>query len=101
MSGNPERSCVGCGRKAAPEKLDRIARRPDGSLGVGRREPGRGAWICSGQVACFDQAVKRKALERAFRIPVTNTDIESLRARLYGAAPQGTQQRPPSGAGKQ
>ena len=101
MNGKPERSCVGCGRKAAPEELDRIARRPDGSLAVGRREPGRGAWICSGAVACFDQAIRRKALERSLRRPVTNTDIERLRARLYGAAPLGAQQRPPSGAGKQ
>lgn len=92
MSGKPERSCIGCGRKTTPDQLDRIARRPDGSLGVGRREPGRGAWICSGDVACFTLAVKRKALDRAFRTPVTNTEIERLRARLYGAAPQGTQQ---------
>jgi uncharacterized protein len=79
---------VGCGRKAPPSELDRIARRPDGSLGVGRREPGRGAWLCTASMACFDQAIKRKALERALRIPVTNTDIERLRARLYGAATQ-------------
>ena len=57
--------------------------------------------MCAGSTACFDQAVKRKAFDRAFRIPVTNTEIESLRARLYGAAPQGTQHRPPSGAEKQ
>ena len=101
LHGRTERSCVGCGRKAAPEELDRIARRPDGSLGVGRREPGRGAWICSGSTACFDQAVRRKALERSFRSPVTNTEIERLRARLYGAAPHGAQERPPTGAGEQ
>ncbi|MGZ4756176.1 MAG: YlxR family protein [Acidimicrobiia bacterium] len=100
VSGQPERSCIGCGRKAAPAALDRIARLPDGSLGVGRREPGRGAWICSGSTRCFDQAVRRKAFERALRRPVTNTEIESLRARLYGAAPPGAQDRP-SGAEEQ
>jgi predicted RNA-binding protein YlxR (DUF448 family) len=67
--------------------LDRIARRPDGTIAAGRREPGRGAWLCSGSPACFDRAVKRRAFERALRTPVTNTDIEGLRARLYGAAP--------------
>ena len=54
LAEQPERSCIGCGRKAAPAALDRITRRPDGSLGVGRREPGRGAWICAGSTACFD-----------------------------------------------
>jgi len=67
--------------------LDRIARRPDGTIAAGRHEPGRGAWLCAGSTACFDRAVKRRAFERALRTPVTNTDIEGLRARLYGAAP--------------
>ena len=57
--------------------------------------------MCAGSTACFDQAVKRKAFDRAFRIPVTNTEIESLRARLYGAAPQGAQDRPPTGGDEQ
>ena len=92
---------MGCGRKAAPGELDRITRRPDGSLVVGRREPGRGAWICTGSTACFDQAIRRKALERALRIPVTNTEIKSLRARLYGAAPEGAQDRPSTEADEQ
>jgi uncharacterized protein len=87
VSGTPERSCIGCGRKATPVVLERITRRADGSLLVGRREPGRGAWICAGSTACFDEAVRRKALERAFRTPVTNTEIKSLRARLHGAVP--------------
>jgi predicted RNA-binding protein YlxR (DUF448 family) len=67
--------------------LDRIARRPDGTIAVGRHEPGRGAWLCAGSAACFDRAVKRRAFERALRTPETFTDIEGLRARLYGAAP--------------
>ncbi|HEY3722440.1 MAG TPA: YlxR family protein [Acidimicrobiia bacterium] len=87
VSATIERSCIGCGRRAAPAALDRIARRPDGSLGIGRNEPGRGAWICTGSVACFDRAVRRKALERSLRRPVSTTDMEGLRARLYGAAP--------------
>lgn len=57
--------------------------------------------MCAGSTACFDQAVRRKALERAFRSPVTNTEIKSLRARLYGAAPEGAQDRPSTGVEKQ
>ena len=71
---------------STPDRLDRIARRPDGSLAVGRAEPGRGAWLCGGSAECFDQAVRRRALERALRTPLETDDIESLRARLYGGS---------------
>jgi predicted RNA-binding protein YlxR (DUF448 family) len=59
-------------------------RRPDGSVGIGRREPGRGAWLCHGSRECFEQAVRRGALERALRRPLETDEIGALRARLYG-----------------
>lgn len=92
---------MGCGRKAAPGELDRITRRPDGSLVVGRREPGRGAWVCLGSPECFEAAVRRRAFERALRVSPGTIDTEGLRARLYGAAPDGAQDRSPTGAEEQ
>jgi predicted RNA-binding protein YlxR (DUF448 family) len=51
-------------------------------LGAG---PGRGAWLCrSHPAACLDEALRRRAVERALRTPVRNDDIEQLRARLVG-----------------
>jgi predicted RNA-binding protein YlxR (DUF448 family) len=40
--------------------------------------PGRGAWICS--PACIDQAVKRRALDRAWRRKVTDGELDVIRA---------------------
>ncbi|MBM3675959.1 MAG: DUF448 domain-containing protein [Actinobacteria bacterium] len=67
--------------------MDRIAARTDGSLAVGRTEPGRGAWLCAGAPACFAAATRRGALVRALRRSVSGDEMDGLRARLYGAAP--------------
>ena len=80
--GVPERTCIGCRRKTGPAGLSRVARRPDGSLAVGRSEPGRGAWLCTGSVACFDAAVRRRAFGRALRCEVPGHELERLRGRL-------------------
>jgi predicted RNA-binding protein YlxR (DUF448 family) len=78
----PERTCIGCRRKSGPNSLVRIARRPDGSLAVGRGEPGRGAWLCAGSQACFDTAVRRRAFGRALRAEVSEQELTWLRERL-------------------
>ena len=88
----PERTCIGCRRKASPVGLVRVARRPDGSLGVGRREPGRGAWLCAGSVTCFDAALRRRAFGRALRCDPPGHELEQLRGRLLSggvSAPHG------------
>ena len=78
----PERTCIGCRRKTAPAGLVRVARRSDGALAVGRTEPGRGAWLCAGSVACFDAAVQRRAFGRALRAEVSGQELGWLRERL-------------------
>ena len=77
-----ERTCIGCRRKASPAGLVRVARRPDGGLGLGRLEPGRGAWLCSGSMTCFDAAVKRRAFGRALRCDVPGRELDVLRGKL-------------------
>lgn len=79
----PERTCIGCRRKTGPAELVRIARRPDGSLGMGRAEPGRGAWLCAASAACFDAAVRRRAFGRALRAEVPAHELARLRERLW------------------
>ena len=78
----PERTCIGCRRKAGPAGLVRVARRPDGSLAVGRSEPGRGAWLCGGSAPCFEAAVRRRAFGRALRCEVPGHELERLRGKL-------------------
>jgi predicted RNA-binding protein YlxR (DUF448 family) len=44
---------------------------------------GRGAWLCREHpVACLEEAVRKRAVDRALRIAVGNDEIEQLRARL-------------------
>jgi predicted RNA-binding protein YlxR (DUF448 family) len=98
----PERTCIGCRRKASPAGLTRIARTPSGSLAVGRREPGRGAWLCTGSAACFDAAVRRKALGRALRCEVSGHELAWLRERLLmggASSPTGPTGRTLEGVG--
>lgn len=76
------RTCVGCRRKADPAELVRIARTPAGGLEIGAGA-GRGAWLCAGSVECFDEAVRRRALGRALRRPVTDAEAAEFRAKLF------------------
>ena len=62
---SPERTCVGCGRKASQAELVRFAAR-EGALVPGRGEPGRGAYTCR-RLACFERAVSRRAFSRVLR----------------------------------
>jgi predicted RNA-binding protein YlxR (DUF448 family) len=62
-------------------ELVRIHRSPTGlEPGAGA---GRGAWLCrEHQGACLEEAARKRAWDRAFRIRVGNDEIEQLRARL-------------------
>ena len=75
---NPERQCVGCGRRGPQSELVRLCveERKDSTEGdravvvvAGRGLKGRGAYLCRKQ-ACLDRALHRKAFQRAFRATV-------------------------------
>ena len=61
----------------------RVHRGPDDHLAIGSG-PGRGAWLCGAPdtLACFDEAAKRRALDRALRTPVGRNEVVALRAKL-------------------
>ncbi len=83
MSSNPTRTCIGCRRVAPSGELVRVARRPDGSLAVGRHEPGRGAWLCAATIStCFETAVRRRAFGRALRTELSEDQLELVRGKL-------------------
>ncbi len=74
----PERTCVGCGRKAPQAELLRFAVQ-DGALVPGRSLPGRGAYTCR-RLACFERALARRAFSRVLRSTVK---VDPDLARLY------------------
>ncbi|WP_151775533.1 YlxR family protein [Streptomyces abyssomicinicus] len=64
----PERTCVGCRERAAKNELLRIVA-VEGECVPDHRGtlPGRGAYLHPA-VVCLDQAVRRRAFPRAFRV---------------------------------
>lgn len=89
MPGNeqPVRSCIGCGRHDAKERLLRLALDPDGAPRVdfARTLPGRGGYLCG--AGCLKAAMKKKALGRAFRgkARMGTEDVARLWIELGGA----------------
>ncbi len=80
MTRTPERTCVGCGQRAAPAGLVRL-RLVEGRVAVDRaRRGGRGAWLHPSP-ACLARALRRRALARAFRTEVV-IDGATLEAQL-------------------
>ncbi len=65
MTGLPERSCAGCGRKAPQVDLVRFGS-VDGRLTAGRNIPGRGVYTCR-RLACFERAVASRGFNRVLR----------------------------------
>lgn len=82
----PQRTCVACRRSDAKRGLLRVVRSGDGrvELDPTSRRNGRGAYLCH-DPACWEQAVKRKALERALRLEQLHPDD---RAQLLAFAAQ-------------
>ncbi len=77
----PMRMCVGCHEMKPKRELLRVVRSPQGeiSLDLTGKKPGRGAYVCR-NADCFNIAVRKKQLERAFSAPVT----EEVRLNIAG-----------------
>ncbi len=67
----PQRQCLGCRQMKPKNELVRIIRTPldEVRLDVTGKMNGRGAYICR-EKACFDKAVKSKAVDRALKMDV-------------------------------
>jgi predicted RNA-binding protein YlxR (DUF448 family) len=76
----PERTCVACRTKSEKRSLIRVVRTPEGQIEVDSsgRLPGRGAYLCL-TLACWETALKRKALNRALRTVLTPEEVARLR----------------------
>lgn len=78
MTASPERTCVGCGRKAPQSELLRFGS-VAGRLTAGRAVPGRGVYTCR-RLVCFERAVASRGFNRVLRRTVL---IEPELARHY------------------
>ena len=75
----PERQCVGCQEQRPKRSMVRVVLTPTGEIvldATGKRN-GRGAYICPRR-ECFDQAKKRKALDRGLKVSVSPDVYEEL-----------------------
>lgn len=82
--------CVGCRQRRSQDELLRLIRRSDGTLEIGRTLPGRGAWVCP-DVACIDQADRRRAFGRAFKQELADGALDAVRARMVELAVAGNE----------
>lgn len=79
----PMRQCLGCREMKPKRELIRVVRSPVGeiSLDFKGKAPGRGAYICPAP-ACLKQAIKAKALERAFSTQIPEAVYEKLNEEM-------------------
>ena len=75
----PMRQCVGCREMKPKKELIRVVKSPEGTLSLDFRgkAPGRGAYLCP-DPACLKRAMKSKALERGFEIPIPQEIYDGL-----------------------
>ncbi|WP_354215368.1 MULTISPECIES: YlxR family protein [unclassified Arthrobacter] len=95
----PQRTCIGCRKKASRSELLRLVAEGSGSTAVlvdeRRRMAGRGAWLHPSET-CLALAVKRRAFGRALHGATGATAVE--RWILAGEQAAGPLQMPPVAA---
>ncbi len=79
------RTCIGCGTSKPKKELIRIVLSGEGEILLDKtgRANGRGAYLCD-DPACLQRAIKRKALNRAFRTQVPEDAAVQLTDQLGG-----------------
>ena len=86
------RMCVACREMKPKKELIRVVRTPEGEIvadETGRRN-GRGAYLCRAE-ACFNKAVKTRALERALEQPLSEEVAAYLRQVITGGGNEAVQ----------
>jgi predicted RNA-binding protein YlxR (DUF448 family) len=89
VGGEPERSCIGCRRRAPKTALLRLARTPDGvRVDPAARAPGRGAYVHR-DAGCIAAAIRAGRLSRALRTGLAQSELARLTTEIEEAL-QGT-----------
>lgn len=85
MSGKkiPLRQCIGCGEMNTKKEMIRVIKTPERDILIDTtgKKNGRGAYICPSS-DCLKKAVKSKALERSFKINISDEIYEQLEKEL-------------------
>ena len=81
----PVRLCLGCREPKAKNEMLRIVRIGDDDviLDLKGKVSGRGAYICKNK-ACFDKAVKSRALDRALGVNIPTEIFDSIKQFFDG-----------------
>jgi predicted RNA-binding protein YlxR (DUF448 family) len=67
----PVRTCIGCGARKPKGSLVRlVATDGQARVDLGKKLPGRGAYLCD--ATCAEKAIARKVLGRAFKRQVSS-----------------------------
>ena len=79
----PQRKCIVCQDRDSKKELMRIVKNKEGEifLDPSDRANGRGAYICK-DAECLKKAIKTKALNRAFKVEVSDEVYEKLLTEL-------------------
>lgn len=85
----PYRTCVGCQEKKTKRELLRIIRTPQGmiEIDVTGKKSGRGAYLCY-NMACFQEAIKKKRLGKALKAELSTEIIRTLEAKFKEIKPE-------------
>lgn len=80
MKKVPMRMCVACREMKPKKELIRVVRTPEGEIIADEtgRKNGRGAYLCRSE-ACFNKALKTRALDRALEQPLSEEAAAYLR----------------------
>lgn len=87
----PQRLCIACRRVDAKRTLIRLVRTGEGGIVIDStgKKAGRGAYLCA-ERPCWQQAIKRGAIERALKITLSDEDrlmLEAYAEQLPEAQP--------------
>ena len=76
---NPVRTCIGCYEAKDKKELLRLVKQPEGMIAVdvSGRMNGRGAYLCRNN-DCLVKAVKKRGLERSFKMAISDEVVKSL-----------------------
>lgn len=92
MKKVPMRMCVACREMKPKKELIRVVRTPEDEIvadETGRRN-GRGAYLCRAE-ACFNKALKTRALDRALEQPLSQEAADYLRQVIVGGGNEAVQ----------
>jgi predicted RNA-binding protein YlxR (DUF448 family) len=86
------RRCVSCRQLIDRDQLWRVVRLAGGGGIQLDRGQGRSAYVCA-DATCLDDARRRKRLQRALRVQVADSILESLESRLTGTTSASSEAR--------